>query len=83
MKCRKADGTCFEDGKLEKDIVAEIYGYFIGADGDKIPKHDVLLENEKLCPYNRVTFSSIPGYIPGYGCPVCKGLSYHVPVVRG
>jgi hypothetical protein len=30
------------------------------------------------CPYDGVQFKRVPGYEEGYGCPVCKGLSYHL-----
>jgi hypothetical protein len=36
----------------------------------------------KICPFIGVKFKNIPGYVPGYGCPLCTGLSYHVPLDR-
>jgi len=30
------------------------------------------------CPYDGIAFKKVPGYVSGYGCPVCKGLSYHL-----
>jgi len=30
-----------------------------------------------LCPYNRIPFKQIPGYIEGYGCPVCKSITFY------
>ena len=33
-----------------------------------------------MCPYEGVKFKLVPGYDAGYGCPVCKGLSYHIPI---
>ncbi len=32
------------------------------------------------CPWDRTHFHIIPGYEEGYGCPLCKGLSYHLEV---
>lgn len=26
------------------------------------------------CPYDGVAYSKVPGYVKGYGCPVCKGI---------
>jgi hypothetical protein len=26
------------------------------------------------CPYDGVAYRKVPGYVPGYGCPVCKGI---------
>ncbi len=26
------------------------------------------------CPYTGLAYSEVPGYISGYGCPVCKGI---------
>jgi hypothetical protein len=26
------------------------------------------------CPYSGTAYSKVPGYIPGDGCPVCKGI---------
>jgi len=34
------------------------------------------------CPYEGIVFSMVPGYEPGRGCPVCKGLEYHLRVER-
>lgn len=25
------------------------------------------------CPYEGIAYSKVPGYVPGQGCPVCKG----------
>jgi len=38
---------------------------------------------ESNCPYAGVLFKDIPDYDPGYGCPVCKGLSYHLDIEPG
>jgi len=37
-------------------------------------------EGVKMCPALGRLFKDVPGYEPGYGCPICKGLSYHLPV---
>lgn len=38
-------------------------------------------KGEKPCPYDDVPYKDVPGYVPGYGCPVCKAISfYHLPV---
>lgn len=38
-------------------------------------------KGEKLCPYDDVAYERVPGYVSGYGCPVCKAISfYHLPV---
>jgi Fe-S-cluster-containing hydrogenase component 2 len=29
------------------------------------------------CPHTGLPFDEISGYVEGYGCPACKGLSYH------
>ncbi len=43
-----------------------------------------LINNEKLCPYDGVAYKDVPGYIPGYGCPICKAISsFHLPVPDG
>jgi hypothetical protein len=26
------------------------------------------------CPYNGVAYKHVPGYVEGYGCPVCGGI---------
>lgn len=26
------------------------------------------------CPYTGIAYSRVPGYVSGYGCPVCKGI---------
>ncbi len=31
---------------------------------------------EKPCPYTGIAYENVPGYIPGYGCPVCKAISW-------
>ena len=36
---------------------------------------------EKLCPYDGIAYNKVPGYEPGYGCPICKAIGqYHLPV---
>lgn len=38
-------------------------------------------EGEKPCPYDGIAYSQVPGYVSGYGCPVCEAISaYHLPV---
>jgi len=38
-------------------------------------------KSEKLCPFDDVPYNEVPGYEPGYGCPVCKAIGlYHLPV---
>ena len=27
-----------------------------------------------MCPYAGIAYSEVPGYISGYGCPVCGGI---------
>ncbi len=27
-----------------------------------------------LCPYHNIPYENVPGYVSGYGCPVCKGI---------
>lgn len=40
-------------------------------------------ENEDACPYDGIAYSQIPGYISGYGCPICKGIGpYHLPIEK-
>jgi hypothetical protein len=40
-------------------------------------------KNEKLCSYDGIAYSKVPGYISGYGCPVCKGIGpYHLPIEK-
>lgn len=34
----------------------------------------------KKCPYYNVLFRLVPGYVSGYGCPICKGLSDHLEI---
>lgn len=29
---------------------------------------------EQPCPYTGIAYSSVPGYVTGYGCPVCKAI---------
>lgn len=41
-----------------------------------------LLEGTRMCPHEGAKFKDVPGYVEGYGCPVCKGLSYHLPVAN-
>ena len=38
----------------------------------------MLGEKKQMCPHDGVSFEKIPGYVEGYGCPVCKGLSNHL-----
>lgn len=39
--------------------------------------------DERYCPYDGVAYSKVPGYVSGYGCPVCKAISsYHLPIPR-
>lgn len=34
------------------------------------------------CPHARTPYRDVPGYVSGYGCPVCKGVGpAHVKVV--
>lgn len=36
-----------------------------------------------LCLYDGIAYEDIPGYIDGYGCPICKGSSfYHLPILK-
>jgi len=43
----------------------------------------VLGINERLCPYDGKLYEQVPGYISGYGCPVCKGIgNFHLPVPK-
>ena len=38
-------------------------------------------EGEEYCPYDGIAYEQVPGYKPGHGCPVCKGIGeYHLPV---
>jgi hypothetical protein len=38
-------------------------------------------KDEKPCPYDGIAYSKVPGYVSGYGCPVCKGIGpYHLPI---
>jgi hypothetical protein len=38
-------------------------------------------KDEKYCPYDGIAYSKAPGYVSGYGCPVCDaGGPYHLPV---
>lgn len=38
---------------------------------------------EQLCPYDGISYSKVPGYVSGYGCPVCKAIGpHHLPVRR-
>ena len=38
---------------------------------------------EKPCPYDGVLYSKVPGYIEGYGCPVCKAIGFsHLSIVE-
>ena len=40
-------------------------------------------EGEVYCPYDGIAYSKVPGYISGYGCPVCGGIGqYHLPVQK-
>jgi hypothetical protein len=32
----------------------------------------------KICPFEDVPFKEIPGYEEGSGCPLCKGLAFHI-----
>ena len=32
----------------------------------------------KPCPFSETKFHDVPGYVEGYGCPICGGLSYHL-----
>ena len=44
------------------------------------PKREPM-KNENHCPYNGVAYSQVPGYDPGYGCPICKGIGLrHLPI---
>lgn len=48
---------------------------------DKIEELEKRINNIQYdCPYSGVLFSNVPGYKDGYGCPVCKGLSYHLKI---
>ncbi len=39
------------------------------------------LNGEIHCPYDNITYNHVPGYVEGYGCPVCKAIgTYHLPV---
>lgn len=36
---------------------------------------------ERPCPYTGVAYNRVPGYVEGYGCPVCKAIgSFHINV---
>jgi len=36
------------------------------------------VEKKTKCPYDGTAYKEIPGYVDGYGCPVCGGLrEYH------
>lgn len=38
-------------------------------------------KGERLCPFDNIAYSKVPGYVSGYGCPVCKAIGqYHLPV---
>lgn len=39
-------------------------------------------EGEIACPYDGVAYRDVPGYVEGYGCPVCKAISFHHLPVR-
>lgn len=40
-------------------------------------------EGEVYCPYDGIAYSKVPGYISGYGCPVCGAIGqYHVPIQK-
>ena len=46
-----------------------------------VPRKKEPTEEETHCPYDGIANSQIPGYVSGYGCPVCKAIgAYHVPV---
>ena len=32
---------------------------------------------EVPCPYTGIAYEQVPGYVPGYGCPVCKAISFN------
>lgn len=39
-------------------------------------------KGERFCPYDGVAYGRVPGYIVGYGCPVCKAIgNFHLPVL--
>lgn len=41
-------------------------------------------QDEELCPYDGIAYKDVLGYVCGYGCPVCKGISFHhLPVPKG
>ena len=33
-----------------------------------------LASDRRPCPFAGVAYSKVPGYVSGYGCPVCKGI---------
>ena len=40
-------------------------------------------QGEVCCPYDGVAYSKVPGYISGYGCPVCGAIGqYHLPIEK-
>ena len=40
-------------------------------------------KGERLCPFDNVLYSQVPGYVSGCGCPVCKAIGqYHLPVAN-
>lgn len=46
--------------------------------GDEIGQLEI---TEIACPYDKIAYHRIPGYIAGYGCPACKSVvSYHLPI---
>jgi len=51
-------------------------------DGYPFPKR-IPQDGEIHCPYDGVAYSSVPGYISGYGCPVCGAIgAYHLPIKK-
>lgn len=38
-----------------------------------------LLNEQRLsnCPWDGIEYSSVPGYVSGYGCPVCGAISFN------
>lgn len=57
----------------------------VAADGKtplpESPPHMFSYE-KAMCKWDRVRFERIPGYVSGYGCPECKGLSRHLVLDR-
>lgn len=65
---------------MDIDIPQEVT---VGMKQRKMFDKGVPLENEIYCPYDDTSYNQVPGYVSGYGCPVCKAIGvYHLPVLK-